>query len=112
MSVMLCVALLMCLFVLCVACLTVFVNCLVKQFAMCVDVVAILLLNVTDVFSVCGGALLDRPLWSSKECVCCACDPNERLSAPSICFCMSEVISSFRSLLAGSQVFALLMLFL
>ena len=32
---MLCVALLMCLFVLCVACLTVFVNCLVKQFAMC-----------------------------------------------------------------------------
>ena len=29
---MLCVALLMCLFVLCVACSTVFVNCLVKQF--------------------------------------------------------------------------------
>ena len=24
-------------------------------------------------------------VWSSKECVCCACDPNERLSAPSIC---------------------------
>ena len=22
---------------------------------------------------------------SSKECVCCVCDPNERLSAPSIC---------------------------
>ena len=41
----------MCLFVLCVACLTVFVNCLVKQFAMCVGVVAILLLNVMDVFS-------------------------------------------------------------
>ena len=58
---MLCVALLMCLFVLCVACLTVFVNCLVKQFAMCLGVVAILLLNVIDVFSVCGGALLDRP---------------------------------------------------
>ena len=36
----------MCLFVLCVACLKVFVNCLVKQFAMCVGVVAILLLNV------------------------------------------------------------------
>ena len=55
-------------------------------------------------------------VWSSKEYVCCACDPNERLSAPSICFClcfcMSEVISSFRSLRAGSQVFALLMLFL
>ena len=49
--------------------------------------------------------------WSSKECVCCACDPNERLSAPSICFCMSEVISSFGSLRAGSQMFALFMLF-
>ena len=29
-----------------------------------------------------------------------------------VVFCMSEVISSFRSLRAGSQVFALLMLFL
>ena len=29
-------------------------------------------------------------VWSSKECVCCACGPNERLSAPSICFvCVS-----------------------
>ena len=85
-SCMLCVTLLMCLFVLCVACLTVFVNCLVKQFAMCLGVVAILLLNVMGVCSVCGGALLDIPLWSSKECVCCACDPNDPLSAPSICF--------------------------
>ena len=36
------------------------------------------------------------------------------LSVPSIClcFCMSEVISSFKSLMAVSQVFALLMLFL
>ena len=25
-------------------------------------------------------------VWSSKECVCCGCDPNERLSAPFICF--------------------------
>ena len=50
---------------------------------------------------------------SSIECVCCACGPSERLDAPSICFacvfCMSEVVSSFRSLGAGSQVFALLM---
>ena len=29
-----------------------------------------------------------------------------------LCFCMSEVISSFRSLRAGSQVFARFMLFL
>ena len=84
---MLCVALLMYLFVLCVACLTVFVNCLVKQFAMCVGIVAILLLNVMDVFRVCVVVLcwIDH-VWSSKECVCCACDPNELLSAPSICF--------------------------
>ena len=67
---MLCVALLMCLFVLCVACLTVFVNCLVKQFAMCVGVVDILLLNVMDVFSVCGGALLDKTMYGLPKSVC------------------------------------------
>ena len=38
----LCVDLLMNLFVLCVACLTVFMNCLVKQFAICLGVVVIL----------------------------------------------------------------------
>ena len=53
-------------------CLTVFVNCLVKQFAMCVGVVSILLLNVMDVFSVCGGALLDRPcMVFQRVCVLC-----------------------------------------
>ena len=45
--------------------------------------------------------------WSSKECACCACNPSAHL-----CFCMSEVISSFKSLRARSQVFVLLMLFL
>ena len=60
---MLCVALLMCLFVLCVACLTVFRS---------VGVVAVLLLNVMDVFSVCGGALLDRPcMVFQRVCVLC-----------------------------------------
>ena len=52
-----CVALLMDLFV---ACLTVFVNCLGKHFAICLGVVSILLLNVMDVFIMGGGALLDR----------------------------------------------------
>ena len=66
---MLCVARLMCLFVLCVACLTMFGNCLVKQFAMCLGLVAILLLNVMDVFSVCDVALLDRPCM----CICVLC---------------------------------------
>ena len=49
------------LFVLCVPCLTVFVNCLVKQFAICLGVFAILLLNVMDLLRVVGGTLLDRP---------------------------------------------------
>ena len=34
---------------------------LLNNFAICLGVVAILLLNVMDVFSVGGGALLDRP---------------------------------------------------
>ena len=60
------------LFVLCVACLTVFVNCLVKQFAMCLCVVAIWFLNVMEVFSVCGGDLLDRPcMVFQRMCVLC-----------------------------------------
>ena len=45
----------------CLVCLTVFVNCLVKQLAICLGVVVILLLNVKEVFSVGGGVLLDRP---------------------------------------------------
>ena len=67
-----CVALLIDQFVLCVACLTVFVNCWVKQFAMCLGVVAILLLNVMEVFSVGGDALLDRPcIVFQRVCVLC-----------------------------------------
>ena len=46
---MFCVALLMC--------LTVFVNCLVKQCAICLGVVVILLLNVMEVLSVGEGAV-------------------------------------------------------
>ena len=41
MSMYFCIALLMYLFVLFVACLTVFVKCLVKQLAMCLGVVAV-----------------------------------------------------------------------
>ena len=58
---------------------------------------------------------IDR-VWSSKECACCACDPSVHLSVRSVglvcVFCMSEVISSFKSLRAGSQVSVFLMLFL
>ena len=49
-----------------------FAMCLVKQFAMCLSVVAVLLLNVIDVFSVSGGALLDRPcMVFHRMCVLC-----------------------------------------
>ena len=69
---MFCVALLMGLFVLCVACLPVFVNCLLKQFAICLGVFAILLLNVMDLLSVVGGALLDIPCMAfHRLCVLC-----------------------------------------
>ena len=48
--------------------LTVFV----KQLAMCLGVVAILLLNIMDVFSMCGGALLDTPcMVCQRVCVLC-----------------------------------------
>ena len=58
---MFCVALSMDLFVLCVACLTVFVNCLMKQFTICLGMFVILLLNVMELLCVVEGALLDRP---------------------------------------------------
>ena len=82
----LCVALLMDMFVLCVSCLTVFVNCMVRQFAICLGVVVILLLNVMEVFSVGGGALLDRPRMVFQRIVCCVYDPSVHLSVPSIDF--------------------------
>ena len=54
----LCVAQLMDLFVLFVACLTVFVNSLEKQFEIYLGMVVILLLNVMELFSVVGDALI------------------------------------------------------
>ena len=69
---MFCVALSMDLCVLCVACLTVFVNCLVKQFAICMGVFVILLLNVMELLSVVGGALIDIPcMVFQRMCVFC-----------------------------------------
>ena len=74
----------------------VFVNCLVKQLAIWLDVVVILLLNVMGVFSV--GELLcwiDR-VWSSKECACCVCDDHSvHLSVPYICFVYVFVYCKF-----------------
>ena len=43
-----------------------------NQFAICLGVVVILLLNVMEVFSVGGGALLDRPCMVFQiMCVLC-----------------------------------------
>ena len=44
----------------CLVC-CVFVNCLVKQFVICMSVLVILLFNVMEVFSVGGNGLLDIP---------------------------------------------------
>ena len=69
---MICVALSIDLFVLCVACLTVFVNCLLKQFGICLGVFVILLLNVMELLRLVGGALLDRPcMVFQRMCVLC-----------------------------------------
>ena len=63
-----------------------FVNCLVKTIR---NVCGCSCYFVVECYGcvVCVVVLcwIDH-VWSSKECVCCACDPNERLSAPSICF--------------------------
>ena len=49
-----------------------FAICLVKQFAICLGVVIILLLNVMELFSEGGGALLDRPFMIfQRTCVLC-----------------------------------------
>ena len=55
----------------CLVC-CVFVNRLVTPFAICLGVVVILLLNVMEVFSVGGGALLDIPCMVFQFlCVLC-----------------------------------------
>ena len=81
-------------FGLCVVCLT--VNCLVKQFAICLGVVGILLLNVLELLSVGEVFCWRDHVWSSKERVCCACDPSVHLDAASIgfiCVCVCRKLS-------------------
>ena len=56
----------------CFVCLTVFVNCLMKQFAICLGVVVILLLNGMVLFSVVGGAIFGRPSMVFER-VCALC---------------------------------------
>ena len=34
-------------------------------------------------------------MYGLPKCVCCACDPNEGLSAPSICFVCGLYVGSY-----------------
>ena len=69
----------MCLFVLCVLCLTVLVNCLLNAFAICVGEVSVFSLKVMVLFLGCGGVLLASPcIVFQRVCVsclleCCVC---------------------------------------
>ena len=75
----------MCLFVLCVLCLTVLVNCLLNAFAICVGDVNVFSLRVIVLFLGSVGFCWLVRVLSSKEYVCCVCDPSVCLGIPPIC---------------------------
>ena len=89
-------------------------HCLVKQFAMCLGDVAVLSLNVMMLFVAGGGALLQRPwmILLHGMCLWSHCASKCSFLIFYLCFCMSEVLSSWSSLRAGSHVFTLFMLFI
>ena len=76
-----------CLFVLCVLCLTVLVNCLLNAFSISVGEVNVLSLKVIVSFLGCVGFMFANPsrVLSSKEYVYCVCNPCVCLGIPSIC---------------------------
>ena len=83
------IELLMDLIVLCVACLAVFENCLVKQFTI-FGCGYYFVVECYGSVECGGGALLDIPcdVWYYKKCVSCVCDSSVHLDAPSIgCVC-------------------------
>ena len=83
----LCTVLLIYLFDLCDACMTVFVYCLVKQLAIYLGDDAVLSLNVIVLVGFQGEVLYWRDHeWFSIRCMCFVCDPIMHLNAPSICF--------------------------
>ena len=73
----------MCLFVLCVLCLTVFLKCSLN--AICVGEVSIFSLKVMVLFWVVLLFCLLVRVLSSKEYVCCVCDPSVCLGVSSMC---------------------------
>ena len=62
------------------------VNCLVKQFVICLGVVVILLGNIMEVLLWMEVLCWIDRVWSSKQCACCASDPIVHLSVPFIDF--------------------------
>ena len=87
---MLCVALFMCLFVLCFACLTVFgiVWWNNSQYVwVCLLFCCWMWWNCCVLLEVLYW--IDH-VWSSIECVCCGSGPSERLDAPSMFVCVFE----------------------
>ena len=75
----------MCLFVLCVLCLTVLVNSLLNAFAICVGEVNVFSLKVIVLFLSCVFCCWLIRVLSFKEWGCCVCDPSVCLGVPSIC---------------------------
>ena len=74
----------MCLFVMCDSCLTVLVNCVLNVFAICVGEVNVFSMKVM-VFLGCDFFCWLIRVLSSKEYVCCVCDPSVCLGVLSIC---------------------------
>ena len=70
---------------LCVLCLTVLVNCLLNAFAICVGEVIVFSFKVIVLFWVVLFFCWLIRVLSSKEYVCCVCDPSVYVSVPSIC---------------------------
>ena len=67
---MFCVSLSMEMFVLCVTCLAVLMNCFVKQFAACLGVIVILLLNVMELFTVGWRLSVGNTMYGIPKSVC------------------------------------------
>ena len=82
----------MCLFALCVFCLTALVNGLLNAFVMCVGEVIVFSLKVIVTFLGCVGFYWPIHVWSSKDYVCRVCNPSVCLGAsPNVRFlCLYE----------------------
>ena len=105
----------MCLFVLCVLCMTVFVNCVLNALAICVGEVNVFSLKVMVLFLGCVFLLASPCIVYQRVCVLCLrsqCVSKCSLHMSNLCVCMRDVISEFSSEIEGSHTYCALMLFL